>query len=305
MKKCDFCRLERHYRCGINFSAVSVCGACRGDADEDIILDLSSSLAESWEKYILDSGFEGPDTGTDEIHLTSQIMRGIFDPIVDNILKLIEDQVQKIGKCEAILMVGGLSESVYLRRRVKLAHPDIQVVKPENPGAAVCIGAAMFGLRPELVASRISRKTYGIGVMNASLRLNPAFFLARLGPPLILEAGGPELFLTFVKNEDEVSCNSHVRHFVHPAHPQSTKIEVELFSSPNREVEFTNESGVEKEGSFSFLIPDTRKGMDREVEIQMYFGRSSVEVTAQALNFRNGRHEDGALWVEFSAVDAQ
>lgn len=101
--------------CDVTFPNVQVCGACRGDADEDIVLDLSSSLAASWEKYILDSGFKEPDTGTDEIRLTSESMRGIFDPIVDNILKFIADRVQKIGTCEASLMVGGLSESAYLR----------------------------------------------------------------------------------------------------------------------------------------------------------------------------------------------
>ena len=179
------------------------------------------------------------------------------------------------------------------------------VVKPENAGAAVCIGAAMFGLRPDLVVSRISRKTYGIGVLNTSLQLNPAYFITRLGSPFVLALEEPNKFLTFVKKGDEVRFDSHIRHTVCPSHPESTKIVVELFSSESTDVEFTDEDGVKKEGSFSFLIPDVRKGLDREVEIQMYFGRSSVEVRAHALNFRNGRHEDGALWVEFSAFDVE
>ena len=259
-------------------------------------------MAAAWERYIEEHGLETRDT--DEMFFTSQDVRRIFDPIVAQILRLIRKQVAAVSGCKAILMVGGFSESKYLQKRVRDDFPDIPVVKPTGAGGAVCVGATLYGLRPNLVASRIARKTYGIGVMQMSFKPNPLFFMAGIGPPLVPDFD-EDSFLTFVNKGDEVDVDSHVTHTVKPSHEGQNQALIELFSSEENDVESTTEWGVKKEGKFIFLMPDTSLGTDRELDIQMFFGRSSVEVTARPLNFRQGRHEDGSLSVNFDGADVK
>ncbi|KAL8409415.1 hypothetical protein RB594_007735 [Gaeumannomyces avenae] len=96
----------------------------------------------------------------------------IFEPIIQHVLDLIRGQIEAAGDgVAAVLMVGGFSESNYLRRRVQEAvdHQGIAVLQPESPWTAVVRGAAMMGLRsvaPHLgqiqVTSRVARKSYGV-----------------------------------------------------------------------------------------------------------------------------------------------
>lgn len=273
-----------------------------GESHDSFIIDVPSDLAAAWERHIEERELETRET--DEIYFTSQDLCRIFDPTVAQILRLIRKQVAAVPGCKAILMVGGFSESKYLQKRVREAFRDIPVVKPTGAGGAVCVGATLYGLRPNLVASRIARKTYGIGVGQISLKPNPLFFMAGIGPPLVHDVD-EDCFLTFVNKGEEVDVDSHVTHTVQPSHQGQKQALIELFSSEETDVESTTEWGVKKEGKFTFLMPDTTLGTDRELEIKMFFGRSSVEVTACPLNFRQGRHEDGSLSVNFDAADVK
>ncbi|KAL8296766.1 hypothetical protein RB600_001999 [Gaeumannomyces tritici] len=96
----------------------------------------------------------------------------IFEPIIQHVLDLIRGQIEAAGDgVAAVLMVGGFSESNYLRRRVQEAvdHQGIAVLQPGSPWTAVVRGAAMMGLRsvaPHLgqiqVTSRVARQSYGV-----------------------------------------------------------------------------------------------------------------------------------------------
>ena len=65
---------------------------------------------------------------------------------------------------------------------------------------------------------------------------------------------------------------------------------IEIFSSTESDLKHTKEDGAEEEGP---SVLDMSSGMEldkeREVEVTMFFGRSSIEVTAQGKNFSSGK----------------
>ena len=98
-------------------------------------------------------------------------MSKIFEPILKDILNLIQEQVRLAGSgVAAVLLVGGFGQSSYLKARVKQPlGSNIVVLQPENGWTAVVRGAAMLGIgraAPALagvsIASRIARKHYGV-----------------------------------------------------------------------------------------------------------------------------------------------
>ena len=64
----------------------------------------------------------GPQPGIkrDRLELSSTDIKDIFDPVISEILSLIEDQIQQTAKkVKLILLVGGFGESRYLQTRIE------------------------------------------------------------------------------------------------------------------------------------------------------------------------------------------
>ncbi|KAJ6786294.1 hypothetical protein PWT90_00834 [Aphanocladium album] len=68
-------------------------------------------------------------------------VKKIFDPLINDILRLVRDQVQAVVSqqkvVKAIFLVGGFGNNQYLRQAVENAHRDIKVVQPEESWAAI------------------------------------------------------------------------------------------------------------------------------------------------------------------------
>ncbi|KAF8862453.1 actin-like ATPase domain-containing protein [Acephala macrosclerotiorum] len=103
--------------------------------------------------------------------ITPAEMRGIFEPVVSEVITLVQGQIDTSDReIRAVLLVGGFGESSYLKERLRAAlDHSIEVMQPPNAWTAVVRGAVMMGLgraQAELAAvgvmSRSARKHYGI-----------------------------------------------------------------------------------------------------------------------------------------------
>ncbi|GAA5914368.1 Hsp70 family protein [Sporobolomyces salmoneus] len=94
----------------------------------------------------------------------SVLRRDVFDPIVSQVLGIIETQLSKVpGKSvNALILVGGLSSSQYLFQRVQEAYGGrIGIIaKPRDSDVSVLKGAARYGLGKPTVSSVISPRSY-------------------------------------------------------------------------------------------------------------------------------------------------
>ncbi|KAL9710549.1 hypothetical protein Ac2012v2_006084 [Leucoagaricus gongylophorus] len=92
------------------------------------------------------------------------LRREVFDPVVNEVLQLIEEQMGRIEqRTDALLLVGGFAGSEYLRQRVQEQFSScIHVIaRPPDADTATLRGAAQCGLsRRPLVASVIAPRAY-------------------------------------------------------------------------------------------------------------------------------------------------
>jgi hypothetical protein len=125
----------------------------------------------------LDSGF---------LVMSAEQVREIFEPVVEEVINLVEGQVQSIrqkgGLVCGIVLVGGFGQSNYLYNRMKAhynsappppyterpthavalsAPQSVEIYHPIHAWTAVVRGAVLRGLEGSMVVSRRSRWHYG------------------------------------------------------------------------------------------------------------------------------------------------
>ena len=109
--------------------------------------------------------------GTSSIDLPGDLMRSFFIPLFENIKNKVVELIQHVKErgeeVNFIFMVGGFSESPYLKTEIKksLQAIGMQILVPRRPQVAVVRGACMYGLNPRSISSRIAKKTYGINTL--------------------------------------------------------------------------------------------------------------------------------------------
>jgi len=96
------------------------------------------------------------------LHLSSSGVRKLFDSSVNSIIArmtaVLTDSKENI---KFILLVGGYSQSDYLRSRIEEAFPDLKIIHVEDGRLAVVKGAVMAAKRPHFITERRSQFSYG------------------------------------------------------------------------------------------------------------------------------------------------
>jgi len=129
----------------------------------------------------LDSGF---------LSMSAEQVKDIFDPVIDEIIALLQGQIDSIRErgeiVSGIILVGGFGSSDYLYKRMKEhfggaltsdgeeaavldassetngdAKPAIEVMQPLYAWTAVVRGAVLSGMEGDMVERRRSRRHYG------------------------------------------------------------------------------------------------------------------------------------------------
>ncbi|TWU72224.1 hypothetical protein ED733_003541 [Metarhizium rileyi] len=133
--------------------------AFKGDVDEEYFVNFP--LADLWDDP------EG-DLVSNTWRMTGGDLKQIFEPLVKDILNLIELQVKEVeikrpnSGISGIMLVGGFGSNIYLRERIKAHFNGIEVLQPEDAWAAIVKGAALSKLPQQAAVTSISStKHYG------------------------------------------------------------------------------------------------------------------------------------------------
>ncbi|KAF3929078.1 hypothetical protein ABW20_dc0105783 [Dactylellina cionopaga] len=122
--------------------------------------------------YLPMPGFANdPEAGIIEgqFELTYEDLKECFDPIMQQIIDLIQGQVDAICDTGAtpkyVFLVGGFGESDYLLDKLS-EHSfgkagKIEIINPDDAWSAVSRGAVLRGLEGSLVTNRMCRRNYG------------------------------------------------------------------------------------------------------------------------------------------------
>ncbi|KAI5853264.1 hypothetical protein DFP73DRAFT_603959 [Morchella snyderi] len=117
---------------------------------------------------IQDDEFAGVEDGF--LSISRAEMREIFDPVVNDVLKLVQQQIASVEargrKPTAVLLVGGFGASEYLKARLKSVVCDpkmIPLMNPVDAWTAVVSGACQRGLEGgSMVKNQLARRSYGV-----------------------------------------------------------------------------------------------------------------------------------------------
>jgi len=107
--------------------------------------------------------------------LTSNDMKEIFQPVFEEIDKLVTHQVNEVrlkrisaghpkgGAIKAIFLVGGFGESLFLKESLVETHAGTQVIQPNGAWSAIVKGAALSKLPSQVtVVSSVAERHYGV-----------------------------------------------------------------------------------------------------------------------------------------------
>ncbi|KAF9121417.1 Heat shock 70 kDa protein 12A [Mortierella sp. GBA39] len=136
----------------------------------------------------------------------------VFEPVVVKVLRLIQEQLDAAKECSAIFMVGGFGASNYLLDRAKQEFSDMvrTIAAPYKPEIAVVCGAVYVGLNPTVVTARVSRRCYGVSVLELFQEgVDPIGFKVRM----IDGEYCKDRFSVFVKKDQKVQVDECVTNF--------------------------------------------------------------------------------------------
>ncbi|MEW2556004.1 Hsp70 family protein [Streptomyces zhihengii] len=284
----------------------------RVDSDEPVRVQLSFAAGNTITQHggleRLASSQNGVD---DEIVLTPDVMRTLFEGTVDPLVRQVVTQARELladrkpGEVLRIVVVGGFAQSLYVRSRLtedvtREFGERVRVVIPPSPARAVLAGAVHYACRPEIVHSRRARSSYGAAVAQPRKLFDRGEVA---GLPVQRGASGRAFRLghleVFVRAGDSVRVGSEWRLDLRPVDAADTRLVVAVYSSPDARLKTVNSPGAQWTGEVVVDISESRGRPDEEraVEVTFRFGGTEIEVSARnprtgalnstVLNFRS------------------
>lgn len=194
--------------------------------------------------------------GFNNLELPSPLVKSFFHPLLENIkgkvMQLIQDICSKGENLDFIFLVGGFSESPFLKKEISRTFEPmgINILVPRRPQVSVIRGACMYGLNPRFITSRIAKKTYGINTITC--------FDSQKHPKdkrvfIEGEAFCEDIFDAFVRAGDTVTPNEAFKKMYCPVRTTQTVMKIIFYASDLKHVYFIDDPRVEKLGRVSNL----------------------------------------------------
>ncbi|KAK5829338.1 hypothetical protein F5H01DRAFT_393365 [Linnemannia elongata] len=228
------------------------------------------------------------DIGLEDGILTvsaEEMRREVFDPVVNDVLRLIQHQLQQTHyNCHAIFLVGGFGCSGYLHTRVQAEFgarvPMIGV--PPRAELAVVRGAAYAGLMPRTITQRVARRWYGVDSLMAyeegsdlphkKVRDHEGLMRAR------------DRFSVYVAPGQHIGIDECItKRYVTYQYPKPVNSPLFACSSMNLP-RYVDSPMVEKIGDFLIPLPyvhGAQPGHKMVFELRMYFGATEIRAEAE------------------------
>ncbi|KAI9280735.1 hypothetical protein BY458DRAFT_500210 [Sporodiniella umbellata] len=215
----------------------------------------------------------------------------VFAPVLNQTLDLVNDQLEKAGGyVNAIFLVGGFGSSTHLYEELKKKF-DTNVVgeiaMPPRGELAVAEGAIYYALSPDLVTTKILRRSYGV----------KAHLLFRQGidpeSSAVFTSDGQKRcstrFEAIAKKGRSIRVDDKIAKTYWVEYPNHTK--VSLYSSDEDTVpRYVTDQGVSEVVEFPIKMPfqpDVQPGEKVSVNVEFTFGATEVRITVRIADIVN------------------
>jgi len=222
--------------------------------------------------------------GSSGLDLPAPLMTSFFEPLFENIKSKVSQLVDQIKlKNESlsyIFMVGGFSESPFLKAEIKkqFENQGIHILVPRRPQVSVIRGACLYGLNPRSITSRIAKKTYGINTLTT---FDPERHPEEKKVIIEGEEFCEDIFDAFITKGDAIASDEvHTKTYC-PVRSRQTVMRIIFYCTENDNPEFIDETGVSQLGELSIDIGRPFQNIeDKTVKVTLLFGDTNINATA-------------------------
>lgn len=222
--------------------------------------------------------------GAANLELPSELMASFFQTLFENIKNKVEQLVGQVeGKGEKlnfIFLVGGFSESPYLKAEIlrKFESNKIQVLVPRRPQVSVVRGACFYGYNPRSISSRVAKKTYGINTLTV---FDPEVHPESKKVVIEGEEFCEDVFDAFVRKGESVSIDEVHTKIYCPVRMRQTVMRIIFYVTDETSVQFIDEEHVGQLGELSVDIGKATASIeDKTVKVTFLFGSTHIYATA-------------------------
>ena len=216
--------------------------------------------------------------GSDYLNISMEMLSKLYQPIVSKIADHVKNLLARstLKDVKTIFLVGGFSEAQFLRKEISRRFSDKRILIPYNPELAIIHGAVEFAQDPSLLQARIMGKTYGVNVLQ---NFDPARHPLDKKVVRCNKEYCKDVLRTLVKKTERIDIMEKRSYSFSPVDPEQTSVAFQIFSTNQEKAEFVTDPGVESENvEVEVATPDTTKGCDRVIRMDVMFGGTELKV---------------------------
>uniref|UniRef100_A0A3B1JN05 Heat shock 70 kDa protein 12A-like n=1 Tax=Astyanax mexicanus TaxID=7994 RepID=A0A3B1JN05_ASTMX len=201
----------------------------------------------------------------------------------DKRIRIIESQIREILddrklNINYMFLVGGFALSPYMNRLLKERFEGrCTVLCPVDAQMAVLRGAVTFGMRQNVVESRISRYSYGVRIVeefDQTRHRGKHKYGTKEGKGYC-----DVCFHCFVQKDESV-CFDEVREFNFTLIERDQKlVQFDLYCTESKSARFVDEWGMVKIGFLTGSMPVIKSGRPRSLQLQVKVGCPEMQAT--------------------------
>ena len=214
------------------------------------------------------------------MRVDADIMKSLFDKTINNIVSLVKDVLRKPAakNVPLLLLVGGFAECPLVQSAMKRNFPNKRIIIPEEAGLSVLKGAVLFGHKPDYIASRVMRFSYGTDIsklFDADNHEEHRKYICTLDG----EARCLNTFGEIIKQNKSVALGTKVNRSYSTTRPNQDKMPINMYASNKEEPTYVDEDGCVLIGKAEIDIPFPSEE-ERSVSVEYIFGNTEISMTA-------------------------
>jgi len=245
-----------------------------------------NSLCESHQNESLNSMIQSSPFASkialrgDKMRVDADVMKSLFDKTINNIVSLVTDVLRNPAAKDVplLLLVGGFAECPIVQAAMKKNFSNKRIIIPEEAGLSVLKGAVLFGHKPDYIASRVMRFSYGAGVATLfdpdKHEQRRKFTSAVNGTDLCRN-----VFSEIIQQNKSVALGTKVSHRYSTTIPNQSSMTIAVYASTKEKPVYVDEDCCDLIGTAETEIPFPSEE-ERYVLVEYIFGNTEISMTA-------------------------
>jgi molecular chaperone DnaK (HSP70) len=216
----------------------------------------------------------------DKMRVDADVMKSLFDKTINNIVSLVKDVLRESAakNVPLLLLVGGFAECPLVQAAMKRNFPNKRIIIPEEAALSVLKGAVLFGHKPDYIASRVMRFSYGTEVttlFDPDKHEQDRKYTCKFTDNIRCRG----VFGEIIKQNKSVSLGTKISRRFTTSTPNQSTIIVKVHASNKETPMYVDEDGCVLIGQANIDIPLPSEE-ERCVSVEYIFGNTEISMTA-------------------------